>query len=252
MTADLIRIASTFPEPFRLMIRESVGSTNDELRVLAQAGEPDGLVLLARHQTAGRGRRGAAWFYQPDVSLAFSILVRPKEARVLWPRLALATGLAVAEALESFGVAVGIKWPNDLWVGGRKVAGLLAESGADSVIIGIGLNVNTRVFPPEVASLATSLRLEIGNDLPRAEVLGAILHQFALRRDQIGVDFALVLDGIRERCVLVGHRVSLETAQGRRVGLVEGLGAGGELLLRTDAGLEAFIQAHEVRLLPED
>src|SRR5512134_2109839 len=166
MTDDFTGIASEFPDPFRLLIRETAGSTNDELRALAAAGSPDGLVLLALQQTAGRGRRGAAWFCPAGESLAFSILVRPAEPKALWPRLALAAGLAVAEAAESFGPPAGIKWPNDVWIGRRKVAGILVEAGPDFAIVGIGLNVHTTSFPAEVSEIATSLRIASGLETP--------------------------------------------------------------------------------------
>ena len=248
MTAEFTASAALFPEPFRLLIRESAASTNDEVRELAQAGTPDGLVLLALQQTTGRGRRGAPWFTQAETSLAFSILVRPQEPKALWPRLALAAGLAVAEAVESLGAAAGIKWPNDVWIHQRKVAGILVEAGADFAIVGIGLNVNTREFPAEVADIATSLRLATQRDHPRHEVLGAILRRFALRRTQIGGDFPELLDAVRQRCVLTGQRVTLTTASGPKHGVVEGLAPGGELLLRTAAGLERLIQADEIRI----
>ncbi len=247
---EFIGAASDFPEPFRLLIRESVESTNDEVRVLAQAGAPDGLVLLAERQTAGRGRRGAAWFSPAGESLAFSILVRPEEPKALWPRLALAAGLAVAEAVESFGLQAGIKWPNDVWIGQRKVAGILVEAGSEFAVVGIGLNVNTTEFPPGVSKIATSLRIETSQVFPRAEVLGEIIRKFVGRRRQIGNEFDSLLAAVRLRCVLTGKRVSLATVSGPRVGTVEGIADGGELLLRTENGLERLIQADEVRLLP--
>lgn len=244
-------VAADFPDPFRLLIRESVESTNDELRKLALGGAPDGLILLAETQTAGRGRRGAAWFSQSGDSLAFSILVRPEQPVALWPRLALATGLAVAEALEGWALQPGIKWPNDVWLGNRKVAGILVEAGSGFAVVGIGLNVNTTEFPPEVSAIATSLRLETSQVIPPAEVLAAIIRKFANRRRQIGSDFADLIDAVRQRCVLTGKRVSLSTAAGSKIGLIEGLGPGGELLFRTAEGLERLIQADEVRLLAE-
>ena len=249
MTDDFAGAAATFPDPFRLLIREKAASTNDEARILGQAGVPGGLVVLALQQTAGRGRRGAVWFSPTGDSLAFSILIRPEEPKALWPRLALATGLAVAEAVESFGLTAGIKWPNDVWIHNRKVAGILVEAGSDFAIIGIGLNVNTREFPEEVANIATSLRLESGRDLPRHEVLGALIRRFALRQSQIGADFGGLLDAVRQRCVLTGNRVSLTTSAGRKEGTVEGIAPGGELLLRSEAGLENLIQADEVRII---
>jgi BirA family biotin operon repressor/biotin-[acetyl-CoA-carboxylase] ligase len=241
--------AAGFPDPFRLLVRETAASTNDELRTLAEGGAPGGLVLLALQQTAGRGRRGAAWFSPPGESLAFSILLKPSEPKALWPRLALATGLAVAEAAESFGTAAGIKWPNDVWIGRRKVAGILVEAGKDYAIVGIGLNVNSSAFPPEVAEIATSLRIETSLEHPRHEVLAAIIRSFARRSREIGSDFDQLLDSVRQRCVLTGHRVSLSTSSGPRQGVIEGIAPGGELLLRTESGLERLIQADEVRIL---
>lgn len=241
--------AAGFPEPFRLLVRESVESTNDEARELGRTGAAEGVIVIAERQTAGRGRRGAAWFSPPGESLAFSILVRPDEPKALWPRLALAAGLAVAEAVESFGLEAGIKWPNDIWISGKKVSGILVEAGADFAVVGIGLNVNSTGFPVEVAAIATSMRIEADCEFPRSEVLGEIIRKFARRRLQIGAEFDELLQAVSLRCVLTGRRVSLSTASGPRIGTVEGIAAGGELLLRTEAGLERLIQADEVRLL---
>ncbi|MEO7101005.1 MAG: biotin--[acetyl-CoA-carboxylase] ligase [Luteolibacter sp.] len=250
MAEDFTSIAPGLPEPFRLLIRATAGSTNDDIRSLAQAGAPDGLILLAERQTAGRGRRGAAWFSPMGESLAFSILVRSEEPKALWPRLALAAGLAVAEAMDSFGVQAGIKWPNDVWIHQKKVAGILVEAGANFAIVGIGLNVKTTGFPPEVSEIATSLRIETGRDFPLPEVLAAIIHRFSLRRLQIGSGFDELLAAVRLRCVLSGNRISLMTTNGPQTGVVEGIAPSGELLLRTENGLERFIQADEIRLLP--
>jgi BirA family biotin operon repressor/biotin-[acetyl-CoA-carboxylase] ligase len=249
MTDEFTAAADGFPDPYRLLVRESAASTNDELRALAEGGAGEGLVLLALNQTAGRGRRGAAWFCAPGESLAFSILVRPVEPKALWPRLALAAGLAVAEAVECFGPAAGLKWPNDVWIGQRKVAGILVEAGSDYVIAGIGINVNTSVFPDEIAAIATSLRLESSLQIPRGEVLAAIVRGFARHCRSIGCGFDELLDGVRQRCVLTGRRVLLTDSKGLRTGRVEGIAPGGELLLRTEAGVERHIQADEVRIL---
>jgi len=245
---DFTLAAANFPEPFRLLIRESVESTNDDARELGKAGAADGLIVLAGRQTAGRGRRGAAWFSPAGESLAFSILVRPAEPKALWPRLALAAGLAVAEAIGKFGVQAGIKWPNDVWIGQRKVAGILVEAGADFAVVGIGVNVNTTCFPEAVSEIATSLRMETSQEFSRADVLAAITHRFAMRRRQIGNDFPLLISAVSERCVLTGKAVSLITANGPREGVVEGIAPGGELMLRTASGVERLIQADEIRL----
>lgn len=249
MTDDFTNTAAAFPDGFRLMVRDEAGSTNDEVRALAEGGAPGGLVLLALNQTAGRGRRGAAWFSPAGESLAFSILIRPQESKALWPRLALATGLAVAEAVESFGPAAGIKWPNDVWIRRRKVAGILVEAGADFAVIGIGLNVNTTEFSPEIEEIATSIKTEIRQEISRADVLGAIIRRFAIRHQQIGVGFDYLIESVQERCVLTGQRVSLITSLGMRFGTVHGIAPGGELQLSTPAGIENLLQADEIRIL---
>lgn len=246
---DFAAVAGDFPDPFRLMVRERTASTNDDLRQLAADGAPEGLVLLALRQFAGRGRRGAAWFSVPGESLAFSVLLRPQEAKAIWPRLALAAGLAVAEALESLGPAAGIKWPNDVWIGSRKVAGILVEAGADFAIVGIGINVSTTRFPEEIEMIATSLQIETGRPQLPADVLAAVVRRLSLRRLQIGADFEGLLQSVRYRCVLSGHQVSFLTGQGPREGVVEGISPGGELLLRTPQGLEKWLQADEIRIL---
>ncbi|MFT3991234.1 MAG: biotin--[acetyl-CoA-carboxylase] ligase [Luteolibacter sp.] len=247
---DFTLIGPDLPDPFRLMIRESAHSTNDEVRVLAEAGAPHGLVILAQKQLAGRGRRGAAWFAPPGESLAFSILVRPQEPKAFWPRLALAAGLAVAEAIENYVPLAGIKWPNDLWLNGKKLGGILVEAGKDFAVVGIGLNLHTTEFPGEVAAIATSLKLETGAEISRPEVLAEIIRHFAHRHTQIGADFSEMLTGIRERCALTGHHVTLSTADGPRHGLIEGIGPSGELLLRDEKGVHALIQADEIRTVP--
>jgi BirA family biotin operon repressor/biotin-[acetyl-CoA-carboxylase] ligase len=247
--AEFSLIGPMLPDSMRLFVREEVDSTNDEIRRLALASAADGTVVLADKQTAGRGRRGAAWVCPPGRALAFSVLVRPVEPKALWPRLALATGLAVAEALELQGVVTGIKWPNDVWIGGKKICGVLVEAGSDFAIIGIGVNVNVPSFPVELADTATSLLLETGEPSDRAGVLASILRRLEIRRHQIDRGYEQLLDAVRSRCVLTGHRLSLHAADGPRVGFCEGIGAGGELLLSGANGLERLMQADEVRIL---
>lgn len=249
MSEDFHAVAALFPDPFRLLVRDRVGSTNDDLQQLARDGAEHGLVLLAHDQQQGRGRRGAQWLAPPGETLAFSILVRPTEAKPHWPRLALATGLAVAEALEEFGVQPGIKWPNDLWIDGRKVAGILVEAGEDFVIVGIGINVHSTAFAPEIADIATSLRLALGSSPGRDQVLEAVVRRVALRHGRIGADFPQLIDSVKERCVLTGSTVVLTTPSGPKGGVVEGISPTGALLLNSGNGTEALIQADEVRIV---
>lgn len=240
-------IAPDLPGPFRILWREKVSSTNDELRTLAEQGAAEGLILIAEEQSAGRGRRGAQWFSPRGESLAFSIILRPSVERCFWSRISLAAGLAVAEALEHFLPFAEIKWPNDVLYGGKKIAGILVEVGANFVILGIGINVNTEDFPAELA--ATSLKCESLQHVERAEVLLEVVKRLTIQLGRIDQDFELVRAGIRERCALSGKQVAFTDAAGRREGSCAGIGAGGELLVVSNGKLESIIQADEVRVI---
>ncbi len=247
--SEFDQVAGMMPDPLRILWREKVSSTNDELRALGNQGAAAGLILIAEEQTAGRGRRGAQWLCHTGEGLAFSILLRPAANKSLWHRLSLTAGLAVAEALEKFVPLAEIKWPNDVRIAGRKVAGILVEAGPDFVIVGIGINVNPELFPEELS--ATSLRLQCGQEVSRAEVLLEVVERLARHSEKIETGFEGVLRGVRERCVLTGHRVSLITADKKAHALIKGIGASGELLAEIDGRLEKLFQADEVRLIED-
>lgn len=238
------------PEGYRLDFRERTGSTNDDVRVAAKTGVAAGLVVVAGMQEAGRGRRGAGWVCPAGEGLAFSVLLRPEEPKVLWPRLSLAAGLAVAEALDRHGVAAEVKWPNDVWVGGKKIAGILVEAGEDFVVVGIGVNVRITEFPDPLAESATSLLLETGTAPVLPEVLIGVLERLAVWQRCVGAGFGDLLARFRERCALTGNRIRLTAVDGVIEGNAEGIGEGGVLLLRTDQGdLRKIVQAEEVRVV---
>lgn len=246
---EFAEAAAMMPDPFRILWKEKVGSTNDELRILAENGTDTGLVLIAEKQMAGRGRRGAEWFSPAGEGLAFSVLFRPSAPKVFWSRMSLATGLAVAEGLEKFISLAEIKWPNDVLVNDRKVAGILVEAGKGFVIVGIGINVNSLNFPEELA--ATSLALEKGRSFDRAEVLLEVIKRLSILGGRIDQEFKNVMDGVRKRCWLTGKRVQFACSEIEKIGLVKGLGDGGELLVEIDGKLETIVQADEVRVLNE-
>ena len=154
-------------------------------------------------------------------------------------------GLAVAEAVEKFGVVAEVKWPNDVLVGGRKLAGILVEAGKDFVIVGIGINVNAGDFPEGLN--ATSLKMECGEEVSRAEVLAEVVKRLAVYAPRIDMDFDGLLDGVRERCALTGKSVALTIAGIRREGGVKGISEGGELLVEMGGVVERVMQADEVR-----
>ncbi len=235
------------PDPFRILCKEEVGSTNDELRALAEKGTREGLVLIAEKQAAGRGRRGAEWFSPAGKDLAFSILIKPTVSKDLWARLSLAAGLAVAEAVEKFVPLAEIKWPNDVIVSDRKIAGILVEAGTDFVIVGVGINVNSEAFPNGLA--ATSLALETGGRIERAAVLLEVVKRISILRESLERGFEQTMDGVRQRCWLTGKDVRFVASGQVKNGFVRGLGPTGELLVEVNGQVERIVQADEVRVV---
>jgi len=220
-----------------LMYQPVTGSTNDDALKAARAGAPHGSVFLADEQTAGRGRRGHTWLATPGESLLFSVLLRPELELAQTSALTLAIGLALRDAVAPLiAASPQIKWPNDLYVEGKKLAGILVESqlqGSElqAVIVGVGLNVATRDFPAEIAKTATSLTLLAASTLEREAILFAILEAMARRLDayrECGVSGILAelngADALRDRRVRVDGVV----------GIGSGLDEQGRLLI-TDA-----------------
>jgi len=186
--ADLARLVSPWDAP--LIALEEVDSTNEEVRRRAAAGAPEGLVVVADTQTAGRGRRGHSWHSPPGVGVYLSILLRPNIPAAEAVALPLRAGLAAWSTVASFCVQRGLvpvlKWPNDVLVSGLKVAGILVESTSgkdglvDVAVVGIGVNVVAHPMPPELEPTATSLQAALGRPVARAEVAARLLDE--LRR----------------------------------------------------------------------
>src|SRR5437667_2738643 len=159
-------------------------STNRVALELGHAAEPEGAVVLAEEQTAGRGRAGRKWHSERAVGIYVTLLLRPKLAPVQAPLLTMMAGLSAPSAVQAVtGLTVDLKWPNDLLIRGKKVGGILTEMHAEPgmvrfVVVGIGLNVNQERFPGELANIATSLRLEMGKPQSRMEVLVRMLREF--------------------------------------------------------------------------
>jgi len=224
----------------------STGSTNVDLlaRAAGDAAGPEGQVLVAEEQTAGRGRLGRTWTSVPGASLTFSVLLRPATvpaARRGW--LALLAGVAVASAVRSAtggGVAAVVKWPNDVLVGDRKLAGILAEQSPDgsAVVIGTGINVATPAdaLPVSPSGLAGTSLLVEGAAVAREALLLEVLRQLerwyvAFRADPDPVRTGL-LDAYRPLCVTLGQKVRVELPVGRfMTGVARGIDPDGRLLV---------------------
>jgi BirA family transcriptional regulator, biotin operon repressor / biotin---[acetyl-CoA-carboxylase] ligase len=168
-----------FGRPYRFVAR--CESTQREL----PADAPEGAVVATDEQTAGRGRLGRSWFAEPGTSLLFSINLRPPVETPRLPELSVVAGLATADAIrEVTRLTPDIKLPNDLLVGGRKLAGILAEAKDDRVVLGIGINVNAKTLPKDVDTQPTSLLAELGAPVGRATLLAAILLELERRYDR--------------------------------------------------------------------
>lgn len=225
--------------------KETTGSTNDDALELARGGALPGTVVVAESQTHGRGRRGASWACSAGEALAFSYLVSGAvlERQSLLP--SLLAGLACARAMESHDVSAKVKWPNDLLLGRKKLAGILTEMTGQHLVIGIGLNVNVTSFPDELADSATSLKRELGRPVEREAVLAAVIRELAA----VFTEEKQHIDELRERCALTGKAVSLLIGQKRMEGHITGLGDEGELLLWTGRSTQVLRQADEIRFL---
>jgi BirA family biotin operon repressor/biotin-[acetyl-CoA-carboxylase] ligase len=234
-------------------------STNKVAMELASQGAPEGMVVCADRQTAGRGRQNRAWFSPSGSNLYVSLVLRPSRPAQEAVQVALVGGLAVAAALQGFlpaAMPAKVKWPNDVFVGGRKCCGLLCEMSApntpgQSLVVGIGVNVNlgAEELAPGLRGTATSLRMAAGKEFDRAKVLAAILLELERRYSVwLQVGLAGLMPEWRDRSLLEGHRVVAETAAGEISGTVAGLSGQGNLLVRNDAGETLEISAGDVHI----
>lgn len=226
-----------------------VDSTNRYVMDEARAGAAAGLVVVADHQTAGRGRLGRTWVAPPGASLLVSVLLRPSIAVERWHVLVMAAGLAMAEAVEATtGVVAGLKWPNDLLVGDRKLAGILAEASGDALVVGIGVNIEWSEVPDDLALIATACNLEGGATVTRAAVLDEFLARYSARLRDLDASRA----AYEARLVTVGQRVRVERTAGVLIGVARGVDAHGHLLLEHDDGtLEPITVGDVVHLRTE-
>lgn len=239
-----------------------VTSTNDEARRMAEAGAPEGTVVWADHQSEGRGRHGRAWFSSPGEDVLLSVVLRP---RALPDRLGIVTmmgAVAVAESiLAASGLESRIKWPNDVLIGGRKVSGMLLESAQDGrlgtpprfVVLGIGINVNQRSFPPDLEHTSTSLVIESGRRVSRHDLVGVVTSLLEAWYGSFMQDSGLsvrsryleLLDGLGKPATLHVQGAA-GSVQGRLVGVAEG----GAVELELSDGRRELFYAGDVTTQP--
>lgn len=240
-----MRVAAPAPVIVRL---GRVESTQTIAFALAADGAADGTVVVADSQAAGRGRRGRAWVDEPGASLLASIVLRPRLDPARLPGLSLAAAVAVAEALtRTAGLTPRLKWPNDVLIGGRKVAGILLESRVTgeqaTTILGIGVNLAQRVFPADLAQRATSIWLASGRLVDRDSLLAALLDALAeWRRRLERQGFAPVRTRWRALADTLGRPVTVDGVSGVAVDV----DADGALVVADADGRRRRVVAGEV------
>lgn len=230
----------------RVEYSAEVDSTNLQMGVRARSGAEEGMLLVADSQTSGRGRLARKWYSPPGVNLYFSLLLRPGASPADVPQLALVAGLALCQAVEHCcpGILTAIKWPNDVFVNGRKLSGILCDMQAEAdlvhhVVIGVGVNVNAAPdsFPAELTRKATSLFAETGRHIRRARLMAAFLNEFEpLYGTWLTSGLATHLSALEARSFQLGTQVTVATGRGRIVGKAVGIGPGGGLLLDCGQG----------------
>lgn len=229
-------------------------STNTIALQMAAQGAAHGTVVLAEEQTAGRGRFGRVWYSERSSGIYASIILRPPLAPSVAPVITLMAGVAAREGIErATGLAPDIRWPNDLLLGGRKLCGILTEMSAEvdrlhAVVVGIGINVNHSQIPGELASIATSLRLQGGKAYSRVQIMAALLRHMEQNYQ------ALLTEGnesITRRWAAAssyakGKRMRVSTGREEFHAITDGLDANGALRIRRDDGRQEVLVAGEI------
>jgi BirA family transcriptional regulator, biotin operon repressor / biotin---[acetyl-CoA-carboxylase] ligase len=232
-----------------------VSSTNDVAATLADRGEAEGTVVIADAQSAGRGRHGRTWASPPGAGLYMSIIMRPAAHAV--SLLTMAAGVALADGIQAAtGLQSHLKWPNDVYIGGRKLAGILAEAGTSKaggqhVVLGCGVNLMPAAYPPDVEARATSIESELGRPIDRGLLLVECLAALHLSyRELQSRASAAVIARWRDRAVSTfGRRVEWDVAGVTHHGVAEDIDETGALLVR-DGAARARVISGEVRWLP--
>lgn len=251
----LQRLLTTHTFGRTVYVLPSTTSTNDIAKDLAHRGAPAGTVVLAEHQTHGRGRHGRTFASPAGVGIYLSLLVRPQVDPHRLPQLTLASAVATAEALvECCALPVRLKWPNDIVIDDKKVAGILSEAilGAGTspmTVIGIGINVNTALahLPSELHAHVTSLALASGHPWPRLPLIAVLLaHLERLYQVFHQGDMAPILQRWLHYGQIIGRQVRFIPQQGASRGTVIGLDTDGALLIQDTDGVQQRLVAGEV------
>lgn len=244
---------TSWGQPLHLL--DTIGSTQDLARELAEKGAPEGTLVIAEQQTAGRGRQGRVFHSPAGRGVWMTLLLRPQQPLQYTSQLTLLAAVAICRALRDVsGLDIGIKWPNDLLIGNRKVCGILVESAAEDghvryALGGFGIDVNVALedLPEEVRPLATSLRIERGEPVDRTAVVVAILSELETLYHLYNREGFAPIAALWEASALaIGKVVTVKTLQHTMTGIARGLGENGELLLEQPDGSITPVYSGEV------
>ncbi|MHB1455509.1 MAG: biotin--[acetyl-CoA-carboxylase] ligase [Armatimonadota bacterium] len=230
-----------------------IPSTNDIARAMAGRGASEGTVVVAETQSAGRGRPGRDWVSPPGTGLYLSVVLRPKASMGDFWQTAFVMAVSAADAIyEATGLDVQLKWPNDVLINERKACGILIETfigdekGSPAVIAGIGINVNTLEFPPEIAHKATSITMELGGPIEvgsiESSLLSSVNKWYTLYNEE---GFDPIISRWRELDCTYGRHISVDTPDGLEEGTALGVEDDGSLLIRRPDGTRIPIHAGE-------
>ncbi len=250
----------------QLYLFRETDSTNDLALRMGHYGEPEGTLVVAEYQTAGRGRRGKQWLAPPSTSILASLIVRPPSAMASWEPVAaysetwytLLTALAIAQSIEQLTrLETGVKWPNDVWIDRQKVCGILTEYAIDQeerpfYVIGFGINVNftKETIPLPIRRTATALNLLLGFEVPREQLLQRVLLEIENRvlelREQ-GME--QLMRELYARSIILQHRVRVTTSEKDIEGRACGFDLDGSLLIQQDNQRVIELHAGELHLI---
>lgn len=236
-----------------IYVFESVSSTQDVAKKLVEQGAGEGTVVLAETQVKGKGRRGRYWFSPPGVGIWVSIILYPGFSASSRISVGLTTALAIANAVRKVtGLRAFVKWPNDVLVRGRKVAGILVEIVEKATILGAGINVNLdeEQFPVDLRDSATSLLRELGKEVSRVSLIKEFLSQFehyyVILREE---GFSSVIEDLRALSAVIGRQVVVSFNEEKFAGQAVDIDTDGALIIRFDSGVEKRITAGDISII---
>lgn len=262
MELSIEKILEFFPDSHPLansiLYFDTIDSTNTHAKNLAAAGAPHGTVLIANHQTGGRGRMGRSFHSPAGTGIYLSVILRPDQLPGELMHLTCAAGAAMCQAIESVtGLCPGIKWINDLVWEGRKLGGILAELSLDPAtgkcayaVVGIGINCtqNAGDFPSEIAQIATSLKQITGKPIDRNRLAAAMIMSLHAMSENLISEKEAIMDFYRSRCVTLGKEVSVHRFDDVRHGTAVDMDAGGGLVVRYADGTVQTVSSGEVSI----